>query len=55
VKIVRHDTHLHDGAQRPGEKCGLETTRVLFGLDDEPDASEEANAGGRRSEESETE
>jgi glutamyl-tRNA reductase len=33
----------------------LETARVLFGLDDEPDASDGANAGGRRSEESETE
>ena len=51
VPLVR----LRREAEREEGMAYLETTRVLFGLDDEPDPSEEADAGHRRSEESETE
>jgi len=42
-------------AEREEGMAYLETARVLFGLDDEPDASDGADARGRRSERSETE
>ena len=57
VKGILHAplARLRREAEREEGMAYLETTRVLFGLDDEPDASEGANVGGRHSGESEAE
>jgi glutamyl-tRNA reductase len=48
-------SRLRREAEREEGMVYLETARVLFGLDDEPDASDGAGAKGRRAEGSETE